>query len=287
MIQYVTFVLGANVRFINMYIQCIYMNAEKTLTKTVKRYGNSGGVYLPSSWVGGEVEVNLIHKPPKPEIDLLIAFAENMKHIISILIYGSYARNEQTDESDIDVIVVTDKHEKSMKVPPRLKGMNYDIRIMDRDFLNKVMNKDALFSKAIEGSVAIFNDSFLDELKLHKINKNVKEHVELARSSFGIMKDIFEMGGRRSDLVYPVIMRIKEMLLIKCILDGREFTMRLVEDTLKDMLTESEVREVISSYRSARDGKVSKKREFDDGVFTKLFEILGGLIDYAEKKEKA
>ncbi|MCK4714738.1 MAG: nucleotidyltransferase domain-containing protein, partial [Candidatus Aenigmarchaeota archaeon] len=261
---------------------------QKTVTKTVKKYGNSGGVYLPSSWVGGEVEVSLTHRPPKPEIDLPLAFADRMEHIISILIYGSYARNDQTGESDIDVIVVTDAHAKDMKIPAQLKGMNYDIRIMNREELKKAVEGDALFNKSLENSRAIFNGSFLDELKPPKTRKNLEGRISLAKSSLEITKSIFEMGGDNAALVYPVIMRVKEMLLIKCILENREFSLKLLEDTMrKKGVSKSDFRKLIGVYRAVRDGKKPVKYEFGEQVFRKLFELLGGLIDDAEKKEKA
>ena len=115
--------------FINMYILCIYMSTAK-LTKIVKKYGNSGGVYLPSSWIGSEIEVSLIRRPQNPGRDLTLALAGEMKHIVSILVYGSYARDEQENESDIDVIIVRDNHSKEIKIPHELKKMNYDIRLM-------------------------------------------------------------------------------------------------------------------------------------------------------------
>lgn len=42
-------------------------NAEESLTKTVKQSGNGGYVYIPSRWIGREVEVILL--PEDTEVD--------------------------------------------------------------------------------------------------------------------------------------------------------------------------------------------------------------------------
>lgn len=262
---------------------------QKTVTKTVKKYGNSGGVYLPSSWIGGEVEARLISRPPVPERDIPLAFSDKMKHIISIFMYGSYARKEQTGESDIDVIVVTDMHVKDMKTPEKLKGLNYDIRIMSREEIKKVVEKDALFRKSLEDSTPILNDSFLDELKSLKINKKtLRKRIGFAKSSLEIIRDIFEGGGKNPNLIYPLIMRIKEMLLIKCILENKGYSLGLLEDLVrKKGISKPDFLKLMKHYRAVRAGKKPKKYDFSLDVFRMLIELLEELISRAEKKEKA
>lgn len=36
-------------------------------------------------------------------------------HLLKIILYGSYARNDETNESDIDFMVLTDLNEKNIK----------------------------------------------------------------------------------------------------------------------------------------------------------------------------
>lgn len=264
------------------------MEMQKGMTKTVKKYGNSGGVYLPSSWIGGNVEVRLINKPPDPEKDILLAFSGIMRHIVSILIYGSYAKGEQSAESDIDIIVVTDTHIKA-GIPDRLKSMRYDIRIMTIDEIRKAAERDALFRKSLEDSRAILNDSFIDSLRSVKINKKtLRERIEFAESSLGIIRGIYETCGRSPELIYPLIMRIKEMLLIKCILENKKYSFKLLENSIREEnISKSDFMRLIEYYRATRDNKKPPEYSFNEQVFSKLIKLLGGMIADARKKEKA
>ncbi len=261
---------------------------QRTETKTVKRYGNSGGIYLPSSWIGGRVEISLVSRPPEPGKDIPLALAEKMEHIVSILVYGSYATGEYTSGSDIDVIVVTDNHIKGMRVPEDLRGMNYDIRIMRADDIRRLAGRDILLSKSLEDAKAIFNDSFLDELKSIKPKGSLRKRIGLARSSLGIMKSLFESGGDNSSLVYPLMMRIKEMLLMECSLGGRRYSLRLLEDRiLAKGVPKTDYRKLMAEYRAVRDGKKPESHKFGDRTLEQLLGLLEEMIDNAEKKQTA
>src|SRR3989338_1378044 len=80
---------------LNVYTSYIHM---KTYTKVVKRYGNSGGVYVPREWVGGKVKIDLIDEPANPK-ELLAKLP--LEHVVSVIVYGSYVRKESAADSDI------------------------------------------------------------------------------------------------------------------------------------------------------------------------------------------
>ncbi len=264
------------------------MISPEVVTKTVKKYGNSGGVYVPSSWIGGQAEVRLLSRPAEPEKDLPLALAENMKHVVSILLYGSYARNEQTEGSDIDVIVVTDAHAKSMKIPKELKDMNYDIRVMERQELMNAAENDIIMRDTIEGSRILFNESFISELRPLKNGRGFRERLGLARSSLNVIRSLYETGGNQGDLVYPILMRIKEMLLIKCITEKRNYSHKILEESLKKKgITKGDSIKLIDRYRGVRDGRKPKRCEFDGQTIAKAIGLFEELLKDAEKKEKA
>jgi predicted nucleotidyltransferase len=267
-----------------MYIQCIYM-IQKTETKTVKRYGNSGGVYLPSSWIGGRVEISLVSKPARPEEDLPLAFAGRMQHVISMFLYGSHARGEAEKGSDIDVIVVTDNHQKGMKVPEGLKGMGYDVRIMSADDIRRIAERDPLLSKSLEDAKAIFNDGFLNELRSIKPKRDLGDRVAMARSSLNIIKGLFEPGKDNSSLVYPLMMRMKEMLLMECALSGRKYSLSLLESRIVARgISQSDYRELMAHYRAVRDGKKPGKLGVSDRSLMLVLKTLEEMIDAEEKQ---
>ena len=96
-----------------------------TVVKTVKKYGNSGGVYVPSSWIGGKVKLELIDEPADPKKDVLEKVP--LEHVIGVILFGSYTRKEIEKGSDIDLLLITDEDIR-IPIPPEIKK-NYDIQV--------------------------------------------------------------------------------------------------------------------------------------------------------------
>jgi predicted nucleotidyltransferase len=255
------------------------------MTRMVKKYGNSGGVYLPSSWVGGRVEVKLLSRPARPGIDLPMALGESMRHVVSMLVYGSWARGEQEEGSDIDVLVVTDGHLKGLKMPAGLEWMCYDVTTMSAAEAKNAAGKDALFRKSLEDAKAVFNDSFLEELKSVKVGKVPAGRIALARSSLGIIKSSLAAGAAEG-LAYPIMMRLKEMLLVKCVRENRRYSLGMLEAAmLKAGLSGNEYRAILQDYRDERAGKGPRGRA-GKAALEKAAKLLEKLVTDAGKKEK-
>ena len=81
---------------------------REQIVKTVVKSGNGGAVWVPKNWLGQEVVVILPEKPKFGLKEKIVHLLEPyLKDILSVAIYGSYARNEQAKDSDIDVLVIT------------------------------------------------------------------------------------------------------------------------------------------------------------------------------------
>ena len=74
--------------------------------KKIVKVGNSAGVVLPREWYGGEARVELIKRPMNIQEDVLKILRPHLPNILGIYIVGSYARGEQTSESDVDILVI-------------------------------------------------------------------------------------------------------------------------------------------------------------------------------------
>ena len=80
------------------------------IKKTVKA-GNSSAVTLPKSWLNKEVRIELVKKSKETILDETLKIIENYietNEIIGIYLTGSYARNEEDEKSDIDIIIITE-----------------------------------------------------------------------------------------------------------------------------------------------------------------------------------
>jgi predicted nucleotidyltransferase len=254
---------------------------KETIRKRVKKYGNSGGVYLPARWVGGEVEVRLIAGPMLPENKIVAALDENMRHVVSAFIYGSYARGEQEEGSDVDAVVVSDSHAK-IKVQ-NMPG--YDITVMDECEFRKAAENDILFAKSLEDAKPIINGQFLESFRHMKLPRGPAiKRIELASSSLSVVKKLYSSGADYNTLVYPLVMRLKEMVLLECAIENRWYSSKHFMGILYGKLTLADSKAALDSYRRIRSGrkpvKVSRK------VVECLMGLLEGKIGDVSKKEK-
>ncbi len=253
----------------------------------MKRYGNSGGVYLPSSWVGGDVEIKLVSRPLNPERDILEAFSKHMPHIIGAFAYGSYARGEHDDGSDIDIAVIADEHLKKTDAQCSLKKMGYDLNIINADNAAKAAARDPLFRMILAEAKPIINHRLLDELKSKRFyGSNLKFRLDFARSALRINKQLRELGST-AELVYSLVMRIKEMLLIRCFLDGRMYSSRMLEAFLESHgITGKEKSNAMSIYRDARSGGKSPELGISGDTADKLISAFEELLKENVAKQK-
>src|SRR3989344_4393278 len=88
----------------------------RQIKKTVKS-GNSSAVILPRSWLNKEVRVELIKKTSETillEVIKVLREHLDLKEIIGIYLTGSYARGEEDENSDIDILVLTKDIDRKM-----------------------------------------------------------------------------------------------------------------------------------------------------------------------------
>jgi len=76
-------------------------------------WGNSAGVIIPKKWLGKQVKITLIDRTTEIKKEVFKIIDPYLEDIIGIYITGSYARGEQTKESDIDIIVISNNTKKN------------------------------------------------------------------------------------------------------------------------------------------------------------------------------
>ena len=88
----------------------------KSMTRRAYRVGNSAGVLVPKKWLNGFVEVRLVEPPLKIDASSILKILQsediNTFEILGIAVAGSYARSEQTADSDVDILVLTNNLNK-------------------------------------------------------------------------------------------------------------------------------------------------------------------------------
>lgn len=191
---------------------------ETEIVKKTIRVGNSAGVLLPKEWLNTEVKIVL--QPLNIEKDILdILRNENkLDETGGVYLIGSYSRGEQTIESDVDVLVITNK------INERIKRGNYDILFIDKEEVENQLKNNALpILPMLKEAKIIINKNLIKEYLNTKLNwKNLKWHIE---TTIKMMREVLEdikfakkTNSNVSDAsAYSLILRLRTLYIIDCL----------------------------------------------------------------------
>jgi len=132
---------------------------KQELIKKAFKLGNSAGVLLPIEWINKKVSVKLVEESISQDIFEILEKSNLLKNTIGIFLAGSYARGEETELSDIDVLILTDEINKQVKIG------KYEIIFISQDKFEKSILKNVYLASLINEAKAILNSSLLEIYK--------------------------------------------------------------------------------------------------------------------------
>lgn len=207
---------------------------ENELIKPTIRVGNGAGVLLPKEYLNTQVKIVL--QPLNIEKDILeILLKENvLKKVLGVYLTGSYARNEQTIESDVDVLVITDNLNEKIE-----KG-KYDLMMVSKESIDEKMKKNIfpLLPMMIEAKPIINKKLLMEYVNTPLTIKNIKWHIDTTKSAMRVVKEYIklaeETGEKVSDAAsYSLILRLRTIYIIDCLKNGQIWTKRKFLDLIK------------------------------------------------------
>ena len=189
---------------------------KQELIKKAFKLGNSAGVLLPIEWINKKVSVKLVEESISQDIFEILEKSNLLKNTIGIFLAGSYARGEETELSDIDVLILTDEINKQVKIG------KYEIIFISQDKFEKSILKNVYLASLINEAKAILNSSLLeiykDKIGKVQINKNILEMECITRINNKVIEIDEELGGKVLDeTLYSLILRLREIYLIGCL----------------------------------------------------------------------
>lgn len=189
----------------------------ETLVKKAREVGTSAGVLLPRGWLNKQVVVTLF-SPSLREIaeDVLkILFENNLnEEVKGIYLVGSYAREDYSFDSDIDVLVLTKETNKLIDYG------RYEINLIsERNFLRGLSGNLYYLSMLKEVKPIINRDLIEQYLKNKIIFKNNKILSEIGRV-VKINKETAELCEEKNmkipdGVVYSIVLRLRELYLMR------------------------------------------------------------------------
>ncbi|MBS3157933.1 nucleotidyltransferase domain-containing protein [Candidatus Woesearchaeota archaeon] len=270
------------------------LQVKEQVTKKVVNSGNGGCVWLPKAWVGNEVVV-ILPKTNEQDIkyEILKLFGEALPKVQAVFLYGSFARNEQQHDSDIDVLVVVNDNVK-LKFPTfAINSHKIDIKIIESSRLRKsIENNPIMYISLITEAKPILNAALLEELRSIKVDKkkfkwfieDTKEHIESNKEFIEL--DKLDGNFLKSYVVaYSLILRLRGIYLIECLLHNRKYSNKDFAEfvVVNSKISLREFNEIYSIYKLIRDEKKISKLEIKLETVEKLLDFLANELQTLKK----
>src|SRR3989344_4449240 len=266
------------------------MEYEEQLVRRVRAFGNGAHISVPRDWI--EQEVILIKKPKKTVKERIVAvIGPHLENILGVYIYGSYSRGEENQDSDIDLLVITNQ-----KIKIKAKGL--EIHCIEESKFDKIIKLEPLiiYSMLSEAKV-IINPKLLEELREKYKPKisDFKEFIESSRRMINISKELLEAYKSESDyssnaaVPYSLVLRLRGIFILNSLLKNKNYSHKEFKEWIKKNLPEIEFSKIYEAYLNSKNKKETKiKVKTDDLV--KLLEFLEKEVknlDNGKKTKKA
>jgi len=248
-----------------------YLESQEQIVKQVMRSGGSGSIYVPKDWIGQRVIV----KQLSIKDNILQLVSPYMEKIEGIYLYGSYARGEETPESDIDILIIADR-----KIDLVTEN-GFDIEVVEYDKIREFVREDLVgYYSMVNEAVPILNERLLNELKKIKPKKKgISSYHETTESTLAIVRGLLDMEEVSSEdlpsCIYSLMLRLRGLYLIRCNLRGRRYSNAEFENFVVGRGFQArKYRGIYAIYRAARDRRKIPKYYVSRKDVELLYEIV-------------
>lgn len=196
------------------------------IKKTIKA-GNSSAVILPRAWLDKEVRVELIKKPLEQMLCEVLTILNNhlkLESIIGVYLVGSYAREEEEEDSDIDVLVITKDIDKEV-----IHEGVYNILLISYKLIDQKLKKDLFpVGQMLKEAKPLLNSDYLNLIKIEVTKENVKWYLDTTEEKLKIIKKYLDKSEKRKYLsdrfAYTLILRIRTLEIIKKLIQNKKYS---------------------------------------------------------------
>ena len=235
---------------------------EERIVRRVGTIGNGAHVFAPKEWIGEEVIV--IRKPRGGVRERILEVLEPyLDEIIGVYLYGSQARGDANDKSDIDVLVIGKRSVKLKK-----KGFEI-IWLSMEDLYGSIAQNKIMFLSIFKEAKAIINKNLLEELgaAVGLEKKDVKEYVQNTEKMLKRYEKLIRLDRKTKDVsesafVYSVFLRMRGIFIIKNLEKGKAYSKKEFQRWMihKLNINKKDFNVWNDIYRDAKVKKSVKKR---------------------------
>ena len=221
-------------------------------TRLVQKFGNSSHVVLPKEYRGRRIkfiaEPKTLQDIKSEIIGILKPYLEN---IVGVYLYGSYVRNEQTIDSDIDILVITDDKIRIIE-----KFDNYQIiSTTINDLENTIKNNAVLIIPILKEAKTIINPYLLNKYKNYRFTKkNSRKFLNDTRKILELNRKGIKLDFETGSLVYSLLLRVRGLLIIKLMLNNKSYSKASLFSYLEsNNFEKNKIAELYRIYSSERE----------------------------------
>ncbi len=250
-------------------------NIEEVIEKEVVPFGNGSIVYTPKKWIGRKVAVVLQQQLIDVKGETLEILKPHLDLVEGAFLFGSFAREEHTRESDLDVLVITSK-----RIAIKRAGKMDILAKTKEEFLQELKKDKTLFlHQILSEAKPIFNENLLKELKERQGKPDYNQFLDDTIGAFKSVQELLQASKKQgleyldsNAIIYSLMLRIRGLLTAQGLAKKQPYSNQKMENRLKAHgFSEKAIKDFGTVYRAERDNKkTSVKIRLDEAE--KLFE---------------
>lgn len=230
----------------------------------VRKWGNGGGVLLPREWLGMQVKFVLIDRTLELRKEVLAILEPYMEEIMGIYLVGSYARGDQREDSDIDILVISHQMKKM------IRSGKYEIEIMPlKQVLALMKQYPAMIYPKIVDARPLMNKGLLEELRdiplaPDAMRRYLHDCTRIIREDRALLAKDARSGEvlRSTSIVYSALLRLRALYMMQQIEKRERYSTEAFESQVIASLGigRAEWSDLHEVYKAVRDDRRTRVR---------------------------
>ena len=221
------------------------------IIKEVKPFGNGAQILVSKNWIGKKVILSLKDRSLDDIKKELLNDLNDLTKVACIVLIGSYARNEQLYDSDVDIMVFCRER-------LNIKLNNFHIILINTGRLREeIALNPALFKSILDEGIAVLNSDFLKNVKI--IDKDVSNYKKECYNAYLSNKEFIKLDKEQSTLslsvIYSIILRLRALFILKNKYSFNKFREWIIRNNLN-------FDELYNIYKSIRNDKETKNIDY-------------------------